>query len=140
MIVDSGPLVALGDRRDARHRQVAAVLAAEPGSLVVPLTVATEVDHILGRRGGRAARLAFVEDLAAGRFELGCLTDDEMATVLDLERRYGDLDAGLADLSVVVLADRFGTHRICTFDERDFRVLRPLQGSAAFRLLPIDVA
>ncbi len=136
-MVDSGPLVALGDRRDDRQAQVQRMLARESGTLVVPLPVATEVDHILGRRGGPVARLAFIDDLAAGRFLVECLSAAELTVVAALERRYSDLDVGLADLSVVVLADRHGTDRIATFDHRDFRVLRRLDGGV-FRLLPQD--
>ena len=113
------------------------MLARESGTLVVPLPVATEVDHILGRRGGRVARLAFLDDLAAERFLVECLTAAELTVVAALERQYSDLDVGLADLSLVVLADRLGTDRIATFDHRDFRVLRRLDGGT-FRLLPQD--
>jgi predicted nucleic acid-binding protein len=45
----------------------------------------------------------------------------------------------LADLSIVVLAHRFRTTRIATFDERHFRALRPLDGGS-FTLLPADAA
>ena len=38
---------------------------------------------------------------------------------------------------MVVLARRFGTRRILTFDERHFRTLRPLDGGA-FTILPSD--
>jgi uncharacterized protein len=44
---------------------------------------------------------------------------------------------GLADLSVVVLAHRFRTRRLLTFDERDFRAVKPLAGGS-FVLLPRD--
>lgn len=57
--------------------------------------------------------------------------------ILQLDQQYADLDVGLADLSVVVLARRFGTRRILTYDERHFRTLRPLDGGA-FTLLPSD--
>jgi uncharacterized protein len=57
---------------------------------------------------------------------------------LDLDRQYADLNLGLADLSVVVLANRLGTRRILTFDRRHFRAVRPIQGGA-FTLLPADV-
>lgn len=138
LILDSGPLVALGDRRDPRQREVEQLLTREIGSLIVPLPVATEVDYLLGQRGGRVARLGFLEDMAKGRFLVECLTSDELLTVLALDRRYADLDPGLADLSVVVLADRFGTDRIATFDHRDFGTLRQIRGPA-FRILPGDV-
>jgi hypothetical protein len=39
----------------------------------------------------------------------------------------------------VVLAERYETDSILTLDRRDFRVMRPLTGHAAFRLLPDDL-
>jgi len=117
--------------------QVETLLRDEPGELVIPAPVSAEVDYLLGRRLGRAARLTFLEDLAAGRFKVACLEADEHGVVTALERRFEDLDAGLADLSVVIVARRFATRRILTFDQRHFRALRPLNGGR-FTLLPAD--
>jgi hypothetical protein len=136
LIVDSGPLVALGDRRDPWMPAVKHLLESEAGPLVIPMTVATEVDHLLARRGGPAAREAFIDDIASGRFQVECLTSDEWPEMLTLARRYADLAPGLADLSIVVLASRYGTTRVATFDARDFAVMRPLTGAPAFEILP----
>lgn len=135
LIVDAAPLVALADRRDPLRDAVRAVLAAERGALVVAAPVTAEVDYLLGRRIGRTARLAFLDDLAHGRFVVENLAVDEYASVIELERTYADLDLGLADAATVVLAARFGTRQVLTFDQRHFRTVRPLQGGA-FELLP----
>ncbi|MGQ0774452.1 MAG: hypothetical protein ACT4NY_08560 [Pseudonocardiales bacterium] len=68
LLVDAAPLVALADRRDPLRDAVRKVLEAEPGALVIAAPVTAEVDYLLGQRIGRSARLAFLEDLAAGRF------------------------------------------------------------------------
>jgi uncharacterized protein len=57
--------------------------------------------------------------------------------VFELEARYLDLELGLADCALVVLAARYETTRLLTFDERHFRVVAPLRGDA-FTLLPAD--
>ena len=137
LILDAAPLVALADRRDSIGAQIQMLLQQEPGELIVLAPVTAEVDYLLGRRLGRRARLAFLDDLAAGRFTVGCLEPGDHGTVVDLERRYADLDVGLADLSVVLLAERWRTRRLLTFDDRHFRALRPL-GGVKFTLLPID--
>lgn len=137
LVVDAAPLVALADEREPRRAQILDILRRERGSLVVPAPVTAEVDYLLGRRFGRPARHAFLADLAARRYETPGLDADDYRVALDLEQRYVDLDAGLADLSIVVLAWRLGTRRVLTFDDRHFRVLRPLQGGA-FTLLPTD--
>lgn len=51
--------------------------------------------------------------------------------------RYRDLQLGLADAALVVLAKRYGTRRLLTFDVRAFRTVAALQGGS-FTLLPAD--
>lgn len=117
--------------------RIEALLREEPGDLVIPAPITAEVDYLLGQRLGRPARLAFLHDIAAGRFIVAGLDAADHGRVADLERRYDDLDAGLADLSAVIMAERYGTSRVLTFDERHFRALRPLRGGH-FTLLPVD--
>jgi predicted nucleic acid-binding protein len=137
LVLDAGPLVALADSRDPLKPEVETVLKAEGGALVIPAPVSAEIDYLLSSRFGEHARQAFLEDLAAGRFVVECLEADEYSTVAGLERAHAGLAPGLADLSIVVLANRFVTRRILTSDERHFRALRPLQGGS-FTLLPAD--
>jgi predicted nucleic acid-binding protein len=137
LVLDAAPLVALADRADPMQGAVEAALRSEPGDLVIPAPVCAEVDYLLGTRLGRGARVAFLDDLAAGRFTVPCLERDDYAVVAGLERKWADLDVGLADLAVVVLAGRLNTRRLLTFDERHFRALRSLKG-AQFILLPAD--
>ena len=137
LIVDAAPLVALGDARDPLHAAVGDLLRAEGGDLIVPAPVSAEVDYLIRRRGPPAAARAFLRDVASGRFRVEGLTADEHGTVARLDEQYADLDLGLADLSVVILAHRFRTKRLLTFDERDFRAVTPLSGGS-FMLLPRD--
>lgn len=62
-----------------------------------------------------------------------------IAAAVEVAERYADGDLGLADASLVALADRVGTIDIATLDERHFRAVPPLTGGGAFRLLPRDV-
>ncbi|MGO9187561.1 MAG: type II toxin-antitoxin system VapC family toxin [Streptosporangiaceae bacterium] len=137
LIVDAAPLVALGDSRDRLHAAVGDVMRAERGELIVPAPVSAEVDYLIRRRGSVQAARAFLRDVAAGRFRVEGLTADEHGTVARLNEQYADLDLGLADISVVILAHRFRTRRLLTFDERDFRAVSPLAGGS-FMLLPRD--
>jgi len=137
LIVDAAPLVALGDSRDRLHAAVGDVMRAESGELIVPAPVSAEVDYLIRRRGSVQAARAFLRDVAAGRFRVEGLTADEHGTVARLDEQYADLDLGLADISVVILAHRFRTRRLLTFDVRDFRAVSPLAGGS-FMLLPRD--
>ena len=139
LILDAAPLVAADDARDPQRSVVRRLITEEPDDLVIPAPVSAEVDYLLGQRLGRRARLAFLSDLAAGRFQVICLDAADYQLVMQYEERYADLDVGLADLSVVALAHRFGTNRIMTFDQRHFRALGP-PGGGAFTLHPADAA
>jgi predicted nucleic acid-binding protein len=116
---------------------VADLLRSAREPLVVPAFVAAEADFLILTRLGVEAELAFLEDLAAGTFQVESLTPEELRTAARLARQYRDLKLGLADLSVVVLVARFRTTRLLTFDDGAFRVVEPLQGGR-FTLLPAD--
>jgi hypothetical protein len=92
---------------------------------------------MLGQRSGRPAQRAFLEDLAARRYESPGLDSRDYEAALEPDSRYADLKLGLADLSLVVLARKLKTRRILTFDQRHFRAVRPLQ-DGSFTILPAD--
>ena len=137
LILDAAPLVASADSGEPQLEALLRIRAEEEGPLVLPAPVAAEVDYLLGVRFGEAARRAFLSDLAAQRYEVACLEPGDYRTVADLDARYADLGLGLADCTVVVLAERYGTRRLLSFDERHFRAVSPLQGGS-FELLPAD--
>lgn len=137
LVVDTAPLVALADEREPRRLQILELLRGEMGALFVPAPVTAEIDYLLGQHFGPPARRAFLEDLRARRYETPGLDARDYEAALELDRRYADLNLGLADLSVAVIAQKLGTRRILTFDERHFRVVRPLQGGV-FTVLPAD--
>lgn len=65
------------------------------------------------------------------------LDRNDYVTIVELESRYADLGLGLADCALVVLADRYNTTRILSFDERHFRTATPLHAEAT-TILPTD--
>ncbi len=60
-----------------------------------------------------------------------------MAVTADIRRcreliaTYRNLDLGLADASVVGVAERLGVRRVLTVDQRHFRAVRRREGPAA---------
>ncbi len=137
VIIDAGPLVALGDANDRYFTRIEQLLKTIDGPLVIPAPVTAEVDYLLGRRLGREPQRSFIADLAVGRFTVACLEREDYGAIQDLDSRYADLELGLADCALVILARRYDTMRILSFDERHFRTVTPLQGGA-FTILPAD--
>jgi predicted nucleic acid-binding protein len=137
LLIDAAPIVALADPDEPHRESILATLRDEPGDLVMPAPTTAEVDYLLGQRFGQAARRAFLNDLARGRFKIACLEREDYNTIIALDARYADLGLSLADCALVALAERHRTTRILSFDERHFRAVTPLDGEA-FTILPAD--
>jgi predicted nucleic acid-binding protein len=137
LLLDAGALYAQADRADPNHRATVDVLQDETGPLIASALAVAEADYLILTRLGMNVELAFLEDLAEGTYQMECLTRGELRTAASVVRQYRDLALGLADASLVVLAQRIGTLRLVTFDHRTFRTVRPLQGGT-FQLLPAD--
>lgn len=138
LLVDAGALYAQADRAEPHHAAVVQLLRAEPGPLVTSQIAVAEADYLILTRLGVDVELAFLRDLAEATFVAECLSREELGAALEIARRYRDLELGVADASLVVLARRYQVRRMLTFNERDFRAVTPLQGGA-FTLLPADL-
>ena len=137
LIVDAGALYAQADADEPRHAAVRAVLEAEREALVTTELAVAEADYLILDRLGPDVELAFLNDLAEGTFIVECLDQGQLRTARAVIERYRDLRLGLADASLVVIAERYATRRMLTFDERAFGAVTPLQGGA-FSILPGD--
>ena len=137
LLVDAGALYAQADASEPGHAAVRAVLERETESIVTTELAVAEADYLILDRLGPAVELAFLDDLVEGTFIVECLDRAQLKVARGLIERYRDLRIGLADASLVVLAERLRTRRLLTFDERAFRAVSPLQGGS-FTLLPAD--
>jgi predicted nucleic acid-binding protein len=80
---------------------------------------------------------AFLDEVARGAYQLESFGTDDMAQTRAVLERYADLDLGLAEASILVLANRHDVTDVLTLDERHFRALLSRKGRP-FRLLPAD--
>ncbi len=135
MIADTSGLLALFNRREPEHEAVRQAVADLREPLVVSPYVVAELDYLVATRVGPAAELAVLRELSGGAYELAHVGADDLERAATEVARYADQAVGIADASIVVLAERYGTRDILTLDRRHFEVLRPLSGGR-FRLIP----
>jgi predicted nucleic acid-binding protein len=138
ILVDTSGLLAVIDDDQLLHQEAVRSLRAAAVPRLLSPFVLGELDYMLSTRVGRAAQHALLEEVARGAYRLEAFVDSDIGAALEIMRRYNDLDIGLADASIVVLAERHGTRDVLTLDERHFRKLSG-PGGAPFRLLPADV-
>ena len=96
-----------------------------------------ELDYLLATRVGQDAERALLAEVGRGVYRLAEVTAEDIAAAEGVIARYADLGIGLADASIVVLANRYGVRDILTLDERHFRAMRGMDGRP-FRILPSD--
>jgi predicted nucleic acid-binding protein len=135
VIVDSGILYALLDRRDQHHGSATEFIAQTDAVLRAPMLVVAEVAHLAATRLGTEAEVRFLGGLAAGEIIAEPVHPADWERMAELVARYRDLPLGTVDASLVALAERLGETEVATFDHRDLGIVRPLH-CAAFTLLP----
>lgn len=138
IVADTSGVLSAIDAAQRHHRGAAAALAAEDEPAVLSPFVLAEIDYLLATRVGVDAELAFLAEVAAGAYRLAPFDATDVAAATAVVERYRDQNVGLADASLVVLAERHDTNRLLSLDERHFRVLRPLRRFRSFKLLPVD--
>lgn len=122
ILVDTGPLVALFDQRDAQHARCLRTLQSIRAPLWTTVPVLTEAFHMLEPGSGAADRLReFVErDGLIPWF----LDRRSLTRAFELMEVYRDQPMDLADASLVVAAETLKTRKVFTIDRRDFETYR----------------
>jgi predicted nucleic acid-binding protein len=124
LLVDTGILYVLADRRDAWHLRVKRYLEATPQTLLV--TIVPEVAYLLRLPIGVAAERVFVASIADGEVALEELAARDW-------KRVEALMSVSVDASVVAIAERLKLHTLATTDRRRF-LDRPSRARRAVHL------
>jgi uncharacterized protein len=135
VLIDSGPLFALFDQRDAWHARVVVWLKANPKvTLVTTWSVLTEASAFLARRVHQQAALDLLRWAIRGGLTVDSAPQESLVTVLSISERFADLPFDLADASVAEAASRLRIRRILTIDA-DFEVYRDHDGRVLQNML-----
>jgi predicted nucleic acid-binding protein len=134
--LDTGGLYALLDSSDGYHGATVAAIDGYDGPLLLSPLILAETDYLVSKRLGRRAERTFLAEVTDKVYRLVGFDDDDMQSAADVVNTYGDMDIGIADASVAVIAGRYRTVDLLSVDGH-FRAINPLWGTA-FRLLPLD--
>jgi len=138
IILDTSGLLCAIDASQTHHRAAAAALRqAQAPRLLSPFVLA-ELDYLLATRVSRPAERALLGQVADGVYQLESFGPDDVARANEILDQYADLDLGLADASLIVLAERHDLVDLLTLDHRHFRAVRG-PGGKPFRILPADL-
>jgi len=137
ILIDTGGLLSALDESQTWHREcIQALGKARPPYLLSPFVLA-ELDYLVLRNVGRAAQSSLLEEVARGAYALESFDSHDVARANAIIARYEGLDIGLADASIVVLAERHQVADVLSLDQRHFRAMHIGQ-IKRFRILPFD--
>jgi uncharacterized protein len=137
ILVDTSAALQLASSTAHRHADVVEVVGDLAGPFLISPFVLAELDYMLGTRHGQGVQLAMLDEVGEGAYELAGFDRADVRSAMGIIRRYEDLRVGLADASIVVLAEKHQTNDVLTFDARHFRAMDG-PGGRPFRLLPDD--
>lgn len=126
ILVDTGPLVALFDPKDAQHARCTKLLKGIREPLRTTIPVLTEAFHMLGPETIGSIRLR--EFVARGGLMPWFLDDASLERAFELMELSADHPMDLADASLVAAAERLGTRKVFTVDRNDFETYRVRRG------------
>jgi len=135
IVVDTGVLYAFFIATDPAHVEARGLLERETEGIVVSPYVVSELDYFITKKFGPPAEVRVLDALTLGNFELAVMGPVDVIACTRILGSYPDYRIGITDASLVVLADRYETRRIGTYDRRHFSFLRPLRGGW-FDVLP----
>jgi predicted nucleic acid-binding protein len=126
ILVDTGPLVALFDPKDAQHIRCKKTLAGLREPLYATIPVLTEAFHMLQPQSIGSDRLR--EFVAKGGMSVWFFDRPAVTRAFELMEKYADHPMDLADASLIVAAETLATRKVFTIDRDDFATYRVRRG------------
>lgn len=131
ILLDTGPLIAILDKRDKAHKQCVYFLKGFRGHLLITEPVLTESAYLL-----RSAKYfkTCISLVSAGQIHIFPFNHKRLLRCVELMEKYENIPMDLADASLVALAEEKKINDIFTLDS-DFTIYR-MYGRSPFHVLP----
>jgi len=120
ILIDTGPIAALMNRRDKHHQRATELFRDFSGTMMTTWPVLTETSHLLPDH----LRVGFMRWVAAGALAIHEMPAAAAEEIADLMEKYNDRPMDLTDASLVWLGSHCGVTQIATIDLDDFSVYR----------------
>lgn len=133
MLIDTGPLVAVFDKRDGSHAICLEIVKNIKTPFITTLPVVTEAFYLL--RYSWHTQNKLWEAVEEGLLRIYNIDANMLRRCRELMGRYQDLPMDFADASLVAAAEAENIITIFTLDHKDFKIYKTKSGNP-FKLLP----
>ncbi len=136
ILLDTSAIIAALSPAQTEHEPCARELMQSEGPRILSPFILAELDYFILKYADVDAELRFFREITNRVYELATFTAEDVDEAGVIIQAYRDLEIGIADASILVLANRYGCRDVLTLDERHFRALR--WRGKPFRILPAD--
>lgn len=135
LIIYTGFIYALADRKDNWHAVAARFMSDFSGRLFVPSSVIPEVCYLLNTYLGLEAEIGFIRALINREMVIEHWIAQDLVRITELLKKYHNSNIDFVDASVVAISERLKICAILTTDRKHFAAIKP-RHCKEFTLLP----
>lgn len=135
IIIDTGIVYALADKKDAWHKKSVNFIETFNGRLIIPSTVLPEACYLMNKFLGQDAEITFINSLVNREILIEHFDVIDLKRCIELLNKYADADFGFVDTSLITIAERMNICKILTTDRKHFSIVQP-EHCNSFTLLP----
>ncbi len=135
VIIDTGSVYALVDKKDAWHERSRDFIEKFEGRLIIPSPVIPEICYLVNKFIGQTAEEKFIDSLIARELLTEHFNVHDLKRCNELLDKYHDQNIGFVDASVIAISERLKIPKILTTDRKHFSIIRPSH-CKTFTLLP----
>ena len=134
-IIDTSAIISLVDRSSEHHHSLADIINKENYRLIIPSPVIPEACYMLNKKFGISVEIKFIEEIISVNFHIEVIKFLDLARIVEILKKYNNLDIGYVDGAIIAIAERLKINRIFTLDRKHFNSLIPL-GFDYFEIYP----
>lgn len=134
-IIDTSAIISLVDRSSEHHHSLADIINKDDYRLIIPSPVIPEACYMLNKKFGISVEIQFIEEIISVNFHIEIIKFLDLARIVEILKKYNNLDIGYVDGAIVAIAERLKINRIFTLDRKHFNSLIPL-GFDYFEIYP----
>ncbi len=135
VIIDTGIIFALSDKKDSWHNRSVDFLTDFSGNLIVPSTVIPEACYLLNTFLGQSAEIQFINSLANREIAIEHFSIADLTRCIEVLTKYEDHNIGFVDATLIAISERLKVTKILTTDRKHFSIIKP-NHCKLFTLLP----
>ncbi|MBF0290297.1 MAG: PIN domain-containing protein [SAR324 cluster bacterium] len=137
VIIDTGPLVALLNRKDHFHYWTLSTLESVQAPLLTCEPVITEACYLLDKGAPGLGTIQIMNLIKRQFIKISFNVTEQADRVKQLSKKYSDTPMDFADACIVRMSEIFTTSKIFTIDS-DFRIYRKQDKKILSLLIPSE--